>query len=91
MDTNLYETIKWYYEYTKYLNNRKEKEKEGFYPWLHTHTKYIKDYDELIKIRNMFILNDAESMPNEPILEEKIESREKIEEIMSKEGFIFVK
>jgi 5'-3' exonuclease len=58
--TSLTETIKWFYEFKKYCF--KQKCSEDFYEWLYKNTKYIKDYDNLLKIFQMFQLTNNNSI-----------------------------
>ena len=53
-DTSLTETIKWFYEFKKYCFNQKCS--MDFYEWLCKYTKYIKDYDNLLKTYQIFQL-----------------------------------
>lgn len=61
-ENNLYNTIKWFYEYQKYINvfNKKNKniidEPLNFRSWLYKNTKYISDIDLINKIYNMFCI-----------------------------------
>jgi len=91
-DTCLYETIKWYYEYNKYLKNTNESNKMNFYDWLYKNTKYIKNYDELMKIYEMFIIEKYYEQLKGYV--NKCEKKEmdliKLQDIMTKEGFVFV-
>jgi hypothetical protein len=52
----LSETIKWFYEFKKYCFNQKCS--LDFYDWLYKYTKYIKDYDNLLKTYQMFQLTN---------------------------------
>ena len=82
---NLYKTLKYF---KKYYN---EKTTINFYDWLLQNTDYIKDYNNLIKIYDMFELNintnyynfENIKIINGPIL------KEEIKQIIKKEGFIF--
>jgi len=54
-DTSLTETIRWFYEYRKYCSrNKTEIQIMGFYEWLYKNTRYIKDYENLLKVYQMF-------------------------------------
>jgi hypothetical protein len=55
-ETSLTETIKWFYEFKKYCFNQKCS--ADFYDWLYKYTKYIKDYDNLLKTYQMFQLTN---------------------------------
>ena len=93
METSLYETIKWFYEYNKYLTNTHYNEEANFYTWLLKHSKYIKDYDMLIKVYDMFNLDNYESILNrwrENAIEERKIDVEQLQNIMASEGFVFI-
>jgi hypothetical protein len=53
-ETSLAETIKWFYEYRKYCTKSQKQVIMSFYEWLYKYTKYIKDYDNLLKTYEMF-------------------------------------
>jgi len=82
---SLYKTLKYF---KKYHN---EKLSIDFYNWLLQNTDYIKDYNKLIKIYDMFEVNintnyynfENIKIINGPIL------KEQIKQIIKKEGFIF--
>jgi hypothetical protein len=102
-NTSLHETIKWYYEYQKYMNKLITDKKYGnasssssgnptisFYDWLLYNTKYIQNYDKLMGIYSMFIL-DANHMPNIEIKNVGTKkNKEELAKILEREGFIFV-
>jgi len=54
--TSLNETIKWFNEYKKsnYISKKKGLQILEFYEWLYKYTKYIDDYNKLIKTYQMF-------------------------------------
>lgn len=103
-DTSLKETIRWFHKYNNYLldietNKDKIDAKNkplAFYVWLVKTTKYISDYSVLLKICKMFMINDdfieieeqtsiaAKEMTSKPI------DMAKLQEIMRKEGFVFI-
>jgi hypothetical protein len=94
METSLYESIRWYYEYIKYLEkhtlNKIVTPPLTYYVWLIKNTKYIKDYGKLLKTYQMFQLehysyNHLNVDGNKPNM-----NMEKIKEILHPEGFIFV-
>lgn len=94
METSLYESIRWYYEYIKYLEkyavDKNVTPPLTYYVWLIKNTKYIKDYGKLLKTYQMFQLdhysyNDVEIDNNKPNID-----MEKLKEILYPEGFIFV-
>jgi 5'-3' exonuclease len=84
-DTSLYETLKWYREFEKTNSGADE---YVFYKWLYKNTKYIKDYDSLIEIHNLFnldiVINDISSVNLNNY------DKFKLQEVMSKYGFVFV-
>ncbi len=101
--TNLNETIKWYYEYQKYLfylppslnPANKPENRYGFFEWLSKHTKYIDDYANLIKIYDMFIFYDFMDIRQyDEIIEKNQEltikdiNMVKLYEILREDGFI---
>jgi len=55
-DTCLSETIKWFHEFKKYCFHKKST--MDFYDWLFKYTKYIKDYDNLLKTYEIFQLKN---------------------------------
>lgn len=48
----LHETLKWYYDYRKFIIQRNVE--IDFYDWLCRYTKYIKDYKKLMETYHMF-------------------------------------
>lgn len=91
METSLYETMKLFNEYNKFIykDNNENVNKIEFYEWLITKTKYIKDYDTLKKVYNMFLI-DNYNFNNIEIKENNKEiNMEKLQKILEKEGFIF--
>jgi len=82
----LYETLKYFKKY------HKSNSSDGFYNWLHSNTNYIKDYELLNKICEIFDL--SHNYYNLKIFEEiKISNgpiiQNNIREILKKDGFIF--
>lgn len=84
-DNSLYETIKWYKEYQKEAN---ELEEYDFYKWLQKNTKYIRNYESLLEIHNMFNLDITISDISNIAF--KGYDKLKLQDIMSNYGFIFV-
>jgi len=85
-NTNLDDTMKHYNEY-------KESKKDtaiGFYDWLHNNTKYIKNYESLTNIYNIFDLSniDISEFGKNSITMNKNNS--KLIEFLKPYGFIFV-
>jgi len=89
-NTSLKETIRWYYEYTKYRNKASDKIL-SFYVWLVKNTKYIADYKALLNVYMMFSCNDCIELEKWRDVEIGSSSIniEKIREVMEPEGFIF--
>lgn len=54
--TCLGETIKWFHEFKKFCFHKKST--MDFYDWLFKYTKYIKDYDNLLKTYEIFQLKN---------------------------------
>jgi flap endonuclease-1 len=87
---DLYNTLK---HFKKFLKYKKKAEKEiDFYDWLLEKTQYIQDYEQLIKIYDMFDLTNNHmniknfeniKIVNGPIL------KGEIKEILKTDGFIF--
>jgi hypothetical protein len=57
-NTTLFETIKWYYEYNKFMMRNEENEKIEFNQWLAKNTKYVDNINELTRINEMFVLEN---------------------------------
>jgi 5'-3' exonuclease len=89
MDTNLYETMKWFDEYNKYLLKNKDLSNKNFYEWLDGNTKYIKNKELLVKSYELFLIEnyDFSDVPTEFIRKEI--NMEILKTILFKEGFIF--
>lgn len=99
--TNLQETIKWYYEYQKYIYNmpwilqNEKTDKYIFFNWLIKNTKYVDNYENLIKIYDMFIFYDfLDIRQYDEIIEKNAELTrnnidfEKLHSILREDGFI---
>ena len=92
--TSLKDTIKWYYEYLKYLKKIENNDtpKYGFYVWLIKNTKYVTDYKILLKTYQIFHFNyliDLDKWKNLEI-EDKPIYINNLHRIMENEGFIFI-
>jgi hypothetical protein len=93
-ETSLNETVKWYYEYMKYSEKEKKNNKHpySFYVWLIKNTKYIKNYELLLRTYQLF-----QTEKNDCLNNFKVENKnnninyEKLYNVMEKEGFLFVK
>jgi 5'-3' exonuclease len=97
--TSLHETIQIYYKYRKTdgFHNRIENgdiqsDFTRFYKWVSENTNYVKNYDELVTIHNMFDLSNFD----EHDLFKNINSgyneinMETLQTIMMEDGFVFV-
>jgi 5'-3' exonuclease len=85
-NTNLDDTMKHYNEYKEY----KKDSEVRFYDWLHTNTTYIKNYESLKNIYNIFDLSntDISEFGKNSITMNKNNS--KLIEFLKPYGFIFV-
>ena len=90
-NTCLRESLKWYEEYKKYFKNCIDEPKYGFYLWLVKNTKYVNDYNHLLKTYKLFQLcNNAEMEKWENLeITGKPENKEELKIIMEREGFVF--
>jgi 5'-3' exonuclease len=93
-NTNVYETLKWHNQYNKYLLNCVQNDKRllSFYVWLYRHTKYIDDFNKLLRDYQLFtcIGKDLIGFENIEIIEKQV-NLNKLHDIMEKEGFLFVR
>lgn len=99
--TNIYETIKWYYEYQTFLKKASPemkmewmKQETSFYRWLEKNTKYISHYPKLIEIYQMFCFPEDEKADFEKKYHEKTFQNHEIDEeelkkILEKDGFVY--
>jgi flap endonuclease-1 len=83
--TSLKETIRWYYKYLDYYYRCKKENKiiPTFYTWLVQNTKYITDYNNLLKIYQIFNNDDLKEWDNMEIPNKKMDLL-LINEIMKK-------
>jgi len=82
----LYKTLTYFKKYHKDKNNME------FYDWLKEKTNYITDYDILMKIYSIFVLNkETTSLKNfeNIVIKNGLIIKEDIRTIMKSEGFIF--
>ena len=90
-NTNLTETLRWYSEYTREKNKGWVSENVTFYTWLVKQTKYIRNYEILLGIYDMFVLDNC-IYPNIDQLEIKLNSNydeTQLQTIMKDDGFVF--
>jgi flap endonuclease-1 len=85
MDTNLYDSMKLYKQYKKSENSVNI----HLYDWLLENTNYIKDVNELYRVYNMFLIENYDFLEL-PENDSYVENRQNLEEILEKEGFVFV-
>jgi len=83
--TSLKETIRWYYKYLDYYYRCKKENKiiPTFYTWLLQNTKYITDYNNLLRIYQIFNNDDLKEWDNMEIPDKKMDLL-LINEIMKK-------
>jgi len=93
----LYKTLSYFKKYHKEKTHNKTNNLDSleFYDWLRDKTDYIKDYEDLTKIYNLFELNNNEhrvlkNFENIKIMNGSI-IKEDIHNIIQNEGFIFPK
>jgi len=84
--SDLYETLKWHNEW------RAAKTDINFIEWLYTTTKYIKDYEQVVKIRMIFTLDEHIEMNVNNMLSNKssIIDKKGLAGFLHNHGFIFV-
>jgi len=72
--TSLKETIRWYYKYLDYYYICKKENKiiPSFYTWLVQNTKYITDYNNLLRIYQIFNNDDLKEWDNMEIPDKKM-------------------
>jgi uncharacterized cysteine cluster protein YcgN (CxxCxxCC family) len=89
MNTNLYDTMKWFDEYNKYLLKNKDVSNINFYEWLDGNTQYIKNKEMLVKSYDLFLIEkyDFTDVPTEFVRKEI--NMEILKTLLFKEGFIF--
>jgi 5'-3' exonuclease len=87
-ETNLVETLKWYNEY----NKSRPADTAKFYEWLLKHTRYIKDINGLMNVKQMFVLdNYADILNSVDYKNDAIKCSNDIDlkTLLREEGFIF--
>jgi hypothetical protein len=86
-ETNLFDTIKWFYEYNKYAYSNPNST-IGFYDWLSQNTKYITDYEQLLKTNELFNVENYMMFDN--LIEEPNDyDIQKLRNLLETEGFVF--
>ena len=91
METTLHETLKWFHQYKNYIQYSISNNKQyyGFYLWLTKNTKYIKDFHSLVKIHQLFVIDESNFDIHNYQFIKKEENTQQLQEIMSEVGFIF--
>lgn len=91
METTLHETLKWFHQYKNYIQHSISNNKPyyGFYLWLTKNTKYIKDFHTLVKIHQLFVINESNFNIHNYDYKEKQENTVQLQSIMNEVGFIF--
>ncbi len=87
--TSLRETLK-FYENFKDVSNSKS---ESFYEWLNANTTYIKNYNELMHVYDMFCVNedaDLESKCDSLSFFANRINYKKLQDILKTDGFVFL-
>ena len=85
-NTNLDDTMKHYNEYKEY----KKDSEVRFYDWLHTNTTYIKNYESLKNIYNIFDLSNIDISEFGKNSKTINKNNNKLIEFLKPYGFIFV-
>lgn len=90
MSTSLHETMKWYRQYKKDAPIMTGGP-HSFYNWLKNTTKYIKDYDNLLAIYELFQFTNQDELEkwNQIEISERVVDTKRIQSVMSGEGFVF--
>jgi hypothetical protein len=88
--TSLTETIKWYKQFKTEGSNYSDSE-DGllFYNWLHKFTKYIKNYNTLIYIHNMFYIDENDNDLASHQLQKFTWNMRALQTILKTDGFMF--
>jgi flap endonuclease-1 len=88
-NTSLKETVRWYHEYNKYRSTiPKTSSPDDFYTWLNNNTKYINNYETLLKTTRLFSdLGETIGLDEEPLRKQM--DMTKIKSIMWTDGFLF--
>ena len=87
-DVSLNETMKWYKEFVKTVENDRIHVEYEFYNWLNNNTKYITNFKSLLEIHNMFTITST--IDNINISIDKDYDLKNLQNMMSNYGFIFV-
>jgi len=88
---NNYKSLTLYQSINIFNKYKKSNSNEDFYIWVLNNTKYIEDYELLIKINKMFSLEDIEPLQwvDQIVIKNSFVDRKEIVNLLSKEGFIF--
>ena len=87
-NTSFVETMKWYEEYI----HCKENMNLDFYDWLYKNTKYIQNYESLLKIYHLFQLDDLNIHRLTPFnVTYHNYDKDELHRMMKDDGFVFAK
>lgn len=86
LNTSLYKTLQWYKEYKKHNNVI------DFYEWLNNNTRYIEDYNQLIKIYKMFEIENYnfDNNYNDLQISKSEYKKTSLQLFLTNYGFIFI-
>lgn len=87
---SLNETLKWLKEYQKYIEFQDSSNSKGFYEWLINNTKYISNYQSLLKIHEMFTTKNVTDINIDNVCLNKNYQESVLQNIMKEYGFMFV-
>ena len=93
--TSLIETLRWFRVYMREIKNNdinNELEEKPFYKWLVNQTKYVRDYESLSAIYDMFVLDDCSypELDNLIITLKQDFDVNKLHNVMKEDGFLFI-
>jgi flap endonuclease-1 len=93
-NTSLTQTLKWFVQYNKHRSHCIELGRpfDDFYIWVFKNTKYITDFNHLLRTYKLFQLNGYEELDSwkDIVFPNKTVDLSKLKEIMRDEGFVFV-
>jgi len=84
--TSLHETMKWFHQYKKECISDGQ---QSFYNWLLKFTKYIRNYDDLIIVDNMFNIDENDSDLASREVKMFTMNNKVLQSILATDGFIF--
>jgi 5'-3' exonuclease len=84
--TSLHETMKWFQQYKKDCISDGD---HSFYNWLLKFTKYVRNYDDLIIVDNMFNIDENDSDLASYEVKSFTMNNKALQSILATDGFIF--